>query len=504
MKYTSYDLPSEIIKGSHKTEFSYGPSRARYKRVDTSGSQISTTLYLGSVEKVYYWDGTIQWKRNIAGVAQITQTVNSSGAKLSEAQRYFIKDHLGSIGMITDEIGYPEQTNFFDPWGRERKIITSGSIKQWLANNDNYRIANKPITTRGFTGHEQLAEVGLIHMNGRIYDGALGRFVQADPIIQDPLRVQSLNRYSYVWNNPLNATDPSGFMCDKGTNGIGCESAEREAIDDVENVDVIGKKEDRRQPVVTLTFVSGTVSGNSFSGYALRGQGYTAFVSEDIVNKYTGGDLKNITQKILNKIVAGAAAKNSLAVVSAAAEETDVSMGDVLSAIAPFFIDPNQMMGDMLSDAAGGISATSISTSQAAISSAKIEAKIAGAGNTDKVTLALLSGAAALATFKKIPNPDGKKGGARHQAHVEDEVINMQRRYGENAVIRTEVFVKGADGKVRFLDAQAIDRKTGVILDQVQVGKTNKNGTPVIRERRAMEDIDRATGFDTRYRGYDL
>lgn len=49
-------------------------------------------------------------------------------------------------------------------------------------------------------------------MNGRIYDGALGRFVQADPIIQDPLRVQSLNRYSYVWNNPLNATDPTGFM----------------------------------------------------------------------------------------------------------------------------------------------------------------------------------------------------------------------------------------------------------------------------------------------------
>lgn len=90
--------------------------------------------------------------------------MNSSGTKLGEAQRYFIKDHLGSIGLITEEIGYPEQTNFFDPWGRERKIVTSGSIKQWLANNDNYKIANKPITTRGFTGHEQLAEVGLIHM----------------------------------------------------------------------------------------------------------------------------------------------------------------------------------------------------------------------------------------------------------------------------------------------------------------------------------------------------
>jgi RHS repeat-associated protein len=212
MKYTSYDLPSEISKSGHKTEFSYGPSRARYKRVDTSPtSQVTTTLYLGSVEKVYYPDGSIQWKRNIAGVGLITQTVNSSGVKLGEAQRYLIKDHLGSLSLITDEIGAVEQSNYFDPWGRERKIVTSGSIKQWLADNANFRIASKPITTRGFTGHEQLAEVGLIHMNGRIYDGALGRFVQADPIIQNPMRVQSLNRYSYVWNNPLNATDPSGF-----------------------------------------------------------------------------------------------------------------------------------------------------------------------------------------------------------------------------------------------------------------------------------------------------
>lgn len=213
MKYTTYDLPSEISKSGHKTQFSYGPNRTRYKRVDTSStSQVTTTLYLGSVEKVHYPDGTIQWKRNIAGVGLITQTVNASGTKLGEAQRYLIKDHLGSLSLITDEIGAVEQSNYFDPWGRERQIITSGTVKQWFADNANFRIAIKPITTRGFTGHEQLAEVGLIHMNGRIYDGALGRFVQADPIIQDPLRVQSLNRYSYVWNNPLNATDPSGFV----------------------------------------------------------------------------------------------------------------------------------------------------------------------------------------------------------------------------------------------------------------------------------------------------
>ena len=48
-------------------------------------------------------------------------------------------------------------------------------------------------------------------MNGRVYDPEIGRFLSADPIIQDPYNTQSYNRYSYVWNNPLNMVDPSGY-----------------------------------------------------------------------------------------------------------------------------------------------------------------------------------------------------------------------------------------------------------------------------------------------------
>lgn len=55
-------------------------------------------------------------------------------------------------------------------------------------------------------------EIGLIHMNGRVYDPKLGRFLQADPFIQAASNTQSYNRYSYVWNNPLNTTDPSGYF----------------------------------------------------------------------------------------------------------------------------------------------------------------------------------------------------------------------------------------------------------------------------------------------------
>jgi hypothetical protein len=48
-------------------------------------------------------------------------------------------------------------------------------------------------------------------MNGRIYDPELGRFLSPDPVVQIPEYSQNFNRYSYVLNNPLNATDPSGF-----------------------------------------------------------------------------------------------------------------------------------------------------------------------------------------------------------------------------------------------------------------------------------------------------
>ncbi|MEX0916444.1 MAG: RHS repeat-associated core domain-containing protein, partial [Wenzhouxiangellaceae bacterium] len=47
------------------------------------------------------------------------------------------------------------------------------------------------------------------HMNGRIYDPNLGRFLQADPFVED---TSTLNRYTYVHNNPLAYTDPSGYF----------------------------------------------------------------------------------------------------------------------------------------------------------------------------------------------------------------------------------------------------------------------------------------------------
>ena len=70
-----------------------------------------------------------------------------------------------------------------------------------------------PLSTHhSFTGQRQDTQHGLILFPARAYDPELGRFLQPDPFVQDPSDPQTLNRYSYVRNNPVNFVDPSGYF----------------------------------------------------------------------------------------------------------------------------------------------------------------------------------------------------------------------------------------------------------------------------------------------------
>lgn len=219
LSYTAYDMVASIDNGSYTTTFEYGPDRGRYMREDDDGTNSTTTYYVGGVEKIYNDDGTIEWKRNIAGIGQITQVVNGSGTIQSESTAWFLKDHLGSITHIVNTTSGGAVASVdemaFDPWGKRR---TPTDWKTALASLTSFYMTGGSsgsfTTTKGFTGHEMLDEVGIIHMNGRIFDASLARFTQADPFIQAPFLTASHNRYSYTWNNPLNATDPSGYICE--------------------------------------------------------------------------------------------------------------------------------------------------------------------------------------------------------------------------------------------------------------------------------------------------
>ena len=64
---------------------------------------------------------------------------------------------------------------------------------------------------RGFTGHEHHYDFGLINMNGRMYDPMMSSFLSPDDYVQEPVSLQSLNRYAYCLYNPLRYIDPSGY-----------------------------------------------------------------------------------------------------------------------------------------------------------------------------------------------------------------------------------------------------------------------------------------------------
>ena len=67
-------------------------------------------------------------------------------------------------------------------------------------------------TTYRYTGQRQEEGLGLYHMGARFYDPALSRWLSADTVVPEAGKPQSLNRYSYVYNNPLKYRDPSGHI----------------------------------------------------------------------------------------------------------------------------------------------------------------------------------------------------------------------------------------------------------------------------------------------------
>jgi len=204
--YTSFNKPDMIeqIRGgaTNRVTFNYGPERSRIKRVDQHNGKTTTTFYLGNLEIVNN-DGFREWKYTIGDYAQKI----FKAADQSTRVNYFHRDHLGSLIAITDEIGTILEKFSFDAWGKRRYLNWQSEVSLF-----NFKPAIGWETHRGFTNHEHLDSVGLIHMNGRVYDPAIGRFLSADPFIQAPTNTQSFNRYSYVINNPLSYTDPSGYL----------------------------------------------------------------------------------------------------------------------------------------------------------------------------------------------------------------------------------------------------------------------------------------------------
>ncbi len=201
--YGSFDKPTYMSKSGVSSTMKYGASRELYFKQDsyTEGSSSVTykTTYLGNYEKKDRTGGKGNLTEHKYYVGDIIVTQRSDA---STDTYYLHKDHQGSVVATTNKYGAVISQAIYDPFGQRTAVYLDS-----LLGNFTY---TEP-TDRGYTGHKHIAEMDIIHMGGRIYDPTLGRFMQADPIVQAPLDSQSYNRFAYVRNNPMSMTDPSGF-----------------------------------------------------------------------------------------------------------------------------------------------------------------------------------------------------------------------------------------------------------------------------------------------------
>jgi len=210
--YTAFGVPKTITSGLTQETFTFDTNYGRIQQIIRRKPTASSPTYSILDETKTYVDdlyekvvrGTttkqIHYVRTADGPVAISTTTNTSAPVLT----YLHKDHLGSVQTITNDSGVVTDQFSFDAWGRKRAPDWTDTNTTMMSNYD-----------RTYTGHEYLEEVALIHMNGRVYDPIVGRFLSPDAMAQAPLNPQNLNRYSYVLNNPLSYTDPSGLFFSK-------------------------------------------------------------------------------------------------------------------------------------------------------------------------------------------------------------------------------------------------------------------------------------------------
>jgi len=204
ISWYSFNQPNQINAGTNSTQFAYNANHQRWKQVAIDGTGTTTTLYIGGIlEKLTRPGGAIEYRHLIpAGSGMAIYLRKPDG---TNSTTYVTTDHLGSGDLILDSTATVLARESFTPFGARRGNNWTGTP----TSGDYTTFSNT--TRRGFTGHEMLDAVGLVNMNGRVYDPLIGRFLSADPIIQTINLSQALNPYSYVMNMPLTLTDPSGY-----------------------------------------------------------------------------------------------------------------------------------------------------------------------------------------------------------------------------------------------------------------------------------------------------
>ena len=198
--YNAFKSPLRIqLAGKEDLSFEYNTLKTRY----------SMTSAVTGQQKFYSSDFAVEITKEAGGKMQlityitgdpysanyIKKEVLNNGILTENAHYYLHRDNLGSILAISKADGSVVEKRFFDAWGNLKGLVNEAG--QMIT--DPTAISNyKPFLDRGYTGHEHLWKAGLIHMNARLYDPILRKFLSPDNLVQDPFNTQNYDRFGYV------------------------------------------------------------------------------------------------------------------------------------------------------------------------------------------------------------------------------------------------------------------------------------------------------------------
>jgi len=199
-KVITYDYnnrPTSVQFAGQTTAYTYGADGARQTK--TVGA--TETFYAGIAE-IRDFGGTGE---SIILQPHADFRITDAGGA-AEAVSYLHRDHLASVKMITNAAGTPEQSTSYTPYGDPDTTTL---------------IAQSTPEEHSFIGERFDASTGLLYLNARYYDPALGRFIQPDwwEVRQPGV---GTNRYAYSMNDPINLSDRNGHQVQAS---LGCGTA---------------------------------------------------------------------------------------------------------------------------------------------------------------------------------------------------------------------------------------------------------------------------------------
>ncbi len=286
---TADEVVVSVVKelSAHTTSFTY----------DGNGDRVKQTK--DTVDTTYVVDSVAENARVLMETTGSNTTYYIYGHDLlysigGSSPHYQHTDSLGSVVAITDANGAVEQTYDYDVFG----IIRSASG----SSGNRYT----------FTGEENDAS-GLVYLRARYYEPVSGRFLSVDPFAADALDTQTINRYVYVKNNPLNYVDPSGAYyvdVDWSQLGTGIGQATLGIVEIITGASLTGGGGAGAAAGLVacpVTAGAGCVAGSLSAGAATAGVGLvgvgaatTAVGANNITQaiKFSKGDLPQRPQKI--------------------------------------------------------------------------------------------------------------------------------------------------------------------------------------------------------------